>query len=212
MKMRGWAIIITSITELRPARAPTVTSTLTAVHRPGPRRACRPIGCGLHRDDQRRRLVQHRLVRHQADHHPRHEHVQHRADDQRPENPAWQVALRVLRLLSRGRHRVEADEREEDHPRAAQHPAPPVLAECPGVRRQKRVPVGLVDEERAGPDHDQHDRYLDHHDDVVGGSRLTHADDQQCGDGAGDEDGGDVEDSRHRVTLRQPGRSFRVPR
>ena len=38
MKMRGCAIIITSITELRPASAPTVDEHLDCSHRAGPRR------------------------------------------------------------------------------------------------------------------------------------------------------------------------------
>ena len=81
------------------------------------------------------------LVRHEADHHARHQHVEHRADDQRSEDAARHVALRIPRLLRRRRHGVEADVGEEDHAGAAQDAAPAVFAELPGVRRNERVPV-----------------------------------------------------------------------
>ena len=43
--------------------------------------------------------------------------------------PMRHVALRMLRLLRRGRNGVEADIREEDHARAAEDAAPAELAE-----------------------------------------------------------------------------------
>ena len=89
----------------------------------------------LHRDEDRRGIVQLGVVHH-ARHDERHQDVQHGADGQRAENADRHVALRVLRFLRRGAHRIESDVGEEDHARAAQHAAPAELAELAGVRRE----------------------------------------------------------------------------
>ena len=71
-KIRGWASIITSITDVSPASAPISTSSFTPPDEPRRR--------GLPRPNRWRRPSapgrQHRLVGHQPDHHERHQHVE----------------------------------------------------------------------------------------------------------------------------------------
>ena len=67
-------------------------------------------------------------VGHEADHHARDQHVEDGAHHQRPEDADRHVLLRVLGFLCGGRHRVEADEGEEDDAGAADDAAPAVDA------------------------------------------------------------------------------------
>ena len=72
-----------------------------------------------------------------ADHDERDRDVEHRADDQRADDAARQVPLRVLRLLGGGRHDVEADEGEEHDRRAGEDAAHPEGAS--GVNPKQRL-------------------------------------------------------------------------
>ena len=70
------------------------------------------------------------------------QHVEHRADGERAEDADRHVALGVVRLLRRGRDRVEADIGEEDDGGAAHDAAPAVL---PGPRLGgMKAPSGLL--------------------------------------------------------------------
>ncbi len=58
-----------------------------------------------------------------AGEHKAHGDIEHGADDERAQNADRHVALRIMRLLRRGRHGVEADIGEEHYGRAAQYAA-----------------------------------------------------------------------------------------
>ena len=119
--MRGWASIMTTMTELRPASAPTVTRICTIAIGVSHPVAGGAAGRGLDRDDERCRLIQHGLVRHEADHDARHEHVEDGAHGKRAEDATGHVPLRVLRLL-RGRsrpRRIRCRQRRSHPPRAS---------------------------------------------------------------------------------------------
>ena len=58
-------------------------------------------------------------------------------------------------------------------------PLQPYSPNRAGVLRDERVPVGRIDEHRAGADDDQHDRDLDDDDHRVDGRGLADAEDQQ---------------------------------
>ena len=96
--MRGCAIIMTSITELRPAIAPSSTSIVITCSIALPPEATSAARTAT---TQRRRRAEHLLVRHEADRDARDEDVEDRADDERAEDADRHVALRVLRLLRR---------------------------------------------------------------------------------------------------------------
>ena len=139
-------------------------------------------------------------VRHDAGRDAGDQDVEHGADQQRADDADRHVPLRVLGLLRRGAHRVEADVGEEDHAGAGHHPAPaegapdrqPVGTHC--LRRNERVPVGRVHRVDRADDEEQHHRDLHDHDHVVDVGRLLDADHQQRGDDRDDDDGGQVED------------------
>ena len=116
--MRGWPRSITSITE-REAR-----DRADLDDRPEPReRRARRVDA----DGDRIGHVELGVVHH-AGEHERHGDVEHGADRERAEDADRHVPLRILGLLRRGGHRVEADVGEEDHARAADDAVPAVLA------------------------------------------------------------------------------------
>ena len=110
--------------------------------------------------------VGHHAGDHRADH-----HVDDRADRQAAKNADRQVALRVARLLGRGRDRVEADVGEEHDRRA-------LMDAGEAIRRKRRV-VGGSDVHHADADEERQHHQLDHHHDRVGGRALARAAQQQ---------------------------------
>ena len=97
------------------------------------------------------------------------------------------MSLRILRLLCRGRHRIESYIREEHHRRASHYTAPTVVAIHAGIGWNERVPVCLIHIHEAEPDHQQHDRELEDDDEIIEPRRFLDADHEKSGH-QGDED------------------------
>ena len=156
---------------------------------------------------------------HDAGEHQGHQDVEHRADDERREDADRQVALRVLRLLRRRRHGVEADVGEEDDARAGQHAvdAPAEGVHLVAVQRDellgrdqggepggRRVHEEVRRRDQAEAERDEHqdDRDLDDHDQVVHERALPHAAVEDRRDHERDDGGRHVPDAerlRHAV-------------
>ena len=103
---------------------------------------------------------------HHAGQHRGHDNVDERGDTEGAQDPEGHVLLRVARLGSGGRDRLESEVRKEQNRGGPQHPLPAV-GETAFVRRHERVPVVRLD----GPDADGDERHehqrLDHDQDVV---------------------------------------------
>ncbi|GCC49236.1 hypothetical protein chiPu_0033601, partial [Chiloscyllium punctatum] len=82
------------------------------------------------------------VIRHDAGQHESNRNIERSADHERAEDADRHVALRPLRLLRRGRDRIEADIGEENHRRAADHARPAEYART-GIRRDQRA-VGIA--------------------------------------------------------------------
>ena len=83
----------------------------------------------LHGIDDGGGVVEQRLPGHESREHDHYGDVQHRADHQRGDNAARQVALRILALLGRGGNGVEADVGEEDDRAAGEDSRPAIGSE-----------------------------------------------------------------------------------
>ena len=97
--------------------------------------------------------------------------IEHRADHERPDQPARQVPLRVLRLLAGRRDGVEADVGEESE----RGPLPDALE----AARRERGPVSLAlveDRPRADADEGDDQTDLEHHHERVGARALLDPD------------------------------------
>ena len=89
----------------------------------------------------------------------------------------------VLRLLGRGRHRVEPDVGEEDDRRGGADALESVRRE---TARGRVVPVLRVDQEDANRQEEQDDAHLEHHHRAGGVGRLLDPDDEDDGHGEDD--------------------------
>ena len=119
--------------------------------------------------------------------------------------PIARVPLRVLRLLRRGRDRVEAIEGEEDDRRCAHHPVfHPVRRRHAAIALGcERVQIGPVEMRQRHRD-EQRQRYdLQHHQCGVDPRALARAQHQQPGDERDDEYGRQVDHSAQRRSVGQ---------
>ena len=99
MKMRGCAIICTTIVDVSPARMPIFTSIGIIARDPQTRCLAQPRVHGRSSPPSAR--ARQFCIRHQTDHHRRDDDVEDGADRQRPKDPDRHVALRIARLLRR---------------------------------------------------------------------------------------------------------------
>ncbi len=123
-KMRGWPYWKTSSTAAIEKTAPSATILAMLVM---------PVALSAYAERIRGRaeiLRRHHAGEHRADH-----DVDDRTDREAAQNADRQVPLRILRLLGRGRDRVEADVGEEDDRRALVDAAESVRRERMVVRR-----------------------------------------------------------------------------
>ena len=146
----------------------------------------------------RQLLERHQACRHEADH-----GVDDRAHDERPQDAPRHVALRVARLLGRGRDGVEADVGEEDERRA-------LVDAAPAVRREGR-PVARVEVERTHAHEDREHGQLQHHHGVVEPRARADPDHEHPGDERDHHDPRQVDRDRLAEEVRQarpadPGR------
>ena len=112
-----------------------------------------------------RRVLQH-AKQHNGD-----ANVEQRADNQRRNDANWQVALRIARLLGRGRDGIEADVREE-HDRAARYdPTESGGREWP--------PITRIHQRSADHQENEDGANLDRHHDVVRFGGFAHTAHQQ---------------------------------
>src|ERR1051326_908518 len=157
----------------------------------------------LDRHEHRVGNIQLGVVGH-ARHHQRHQDVQHRADAKRRQDPDRHVALRILRFLSSGRYRVEADVGEEHHTSRPHDARPAVVTEFPGgVGRNEGMPVRRVHVHEAETNHEEYDRQLHEYDDVVESRRLLDADHEQCGHQSDEHNRRDVDDAMSENVFRR---------
>ena len=133
--------------------------------------------------------------------HDRHQYVENGADDQRTDDADRHVLLRVARLLTGGRDRLESDIGEEHDRRGTEDAAPAELALFAGRFRNERLPVRrqrvpvLHHHPAADDDEGDDDAGLDGNDDVVDLGRFRNAKDKQPGKRDADHEGRQVEDS-----------------
>ncbi len=122
---------------------------------------------------------------HHPSQHARYGNVQDCADRQGSDHANGQVALRILGLLRRGRHRVETNVGEEDVGSSRPNSSETVRR----IGMPVRTPVGGIDVACAQSDHEQYDRHLDGHDGRVETRALFDADDQNRRDHQRDDEG-----------------------
>src|SRR5580658_9910582 len=121
----------------------------------------------------------------QARQHTGYGDVQNRTDGQRSDHSNRQIALRIFRLLRRGRNRIETDIGEEYVGRARSYPGESVGSVCATTRS----PVGPIDVVSAQRDHKQNHRDLDYDDAGVKPRALFDTHDQNRRDHQGNEKG-----------------------
>ena len=159
----------------------------------------RPVQIPVQEGAGQRRFDIHLLPRHHARQHRRHADIEQRADQQRKNDPDRQIPLRILRLLRRRRHRVEADIREENIPR--RHP------DARETERRKAGPVGspvyVVHIVRTQRQHKQHHRDLHHHDARIELGALADADHQDRRNHHRDQKGGQIKANRDPEDMRR---------
>src|ERR1700731_4097327 len=134
------------------------------------------------------------VERHDAGNDDADQHIEEGADRERSEDGERHVLLRVAGFLRGGRYGYEADIGKKNPPRAANNPAPAILAGS-NIRRNEGTrgiarghPIRGLDEPDAGEDEKDDDRQLDGDNDVVERGGFLDPYDKQDGEHQDDDD------------------------
>ncbi len=114
----------------------------------------------LERIDDRSGIVRQGVPANQSSKYDHHADIQQRANDERSDDAARQVALRIVALFGGGGDRIKSDVSEK-HNRATGKNSRPTV-------RRERMPIRSVNEARCESDECENGDDLDQHHDVVG--------------------------------------------